>query len=198
MRRFSTREYYIPKHSTKVSDKNSDAVAYVYEAAGAPYAAIFWGKQAKPVEHYRYRTTEKREAAVLEAFKRRQKSVEFVANQRAERKAKSEEFRKSLEIGDIFHYSFGYDETHHVYYEVVRIEGKFATVRRISQAQEDLGYDWRHRCMPQSGEFIGPEERVLIQDGCIKVDRHYHAYKWNTKRVAGVPVGPSYQGGGCH
>src|SRR6476620_12357933 len=112
-----TREFYIPKNATKVSDKNSDAVAYIYDVASSPYAAIFWGKQAKPVEHYLYKTPEKRAAAVAASFKARQSAVACTASRKTERKAKSEEFRQSLEIGDIFHYSFGYDETHHVFYE---------------------------------------------------------------------------------
>jgi len=194
-----TREFYIPAKSIKITDKASDAVAYIYTTARNLFgAAVFFGKQAKPVAHYTYRTAEKRETAVRDLFKSRQESIAYTQNRKTERKTKAVEFAASVEVGDIFHYSFGYDETHHVFYEVTEVAGRFAIVRKIAQAQEDLGYDYRHRCMPQSGAFIGAPERVLLQDGMIKVDRHYHASKWNTRTVAGVKVGPSYTGGGCH
>lgn len=198
MKRFyATREFYIPQGSTKIADKHSDAIAYVYERDGKPYAAVFMGNQAKPYLHYRFRDVERREAKIRETFKLRQESMARKDNRKAERKAKAIEFAASVEVGDIFHYSFGYDETHHVYLEIVELHGRHAIVREIAQAQKDLGYDWRHECMPQSGQFIGEPKRVLLQDGCIKAG-HHHATKWNTRRVAGVPMGPSYTGGGCH
>ncbi len=193
-----TREYYIPKHSTKVADKLSDAVAYLYERDGKLFAAIFVGKQAKPLSHYRYRDATRREESIRQAFANNQQHATRRIATKTDRKAKATEFAAALEVGDIMHYSFGYDETHHVYVEVTEIKGRYCTVRKIQQAQVDLGYDNRHRCMPQSGAFIGVPKRCLIQDGRILVDRHYHATKWNTSRVAGVAMGPAYQGGGMH
>ncbi len=195
---YTSREFYIPKHSTKVADKLSDAIAYLYERDGKLFAAIFVGKQAKPLSHYRYRDTARREDAIKDAFNNNRAHAAHKAKLKTERKAEATEFAARLEVGDIFHYSFGYDETHHVYVEVIEIKGRYCTVRKIAQAQTDLGYDYRHRCMPQSGAFIGEPERCLIQDGRILVDRHYHASKWNTRRVAGVVIRPSYTGGGMH
>jgi len=199
MYRKPMRESYIPKNSTKVCDKKSDAVAYVYDCeSGKCGAAVFYGKQARPYSHTLYRDAARLEADIARLFAGRQLTLGTRATWAAERKAKAEAFRAEIEVGDIFHYSYGYDETHHVFYEVVAIAGRYATVRKIRQAQQDLGYDWRHRCMPQSGDYCGPETRVLIQDGRIKVDHHYHASKWNTATVAGVKIGPSYTGGGAH
>jgi hypothetical protein len=194
----SHKPRYIPKGAIKITDKHSDAIAYIYDRAGMPYALVFFGNQSKPFLHCPYRDAAKREQAIRDVFKRRQDMRTLKANWKAERKAKAIEFAAQVQIGDIFHYSFGYDETHHVYFEVVEVQGRHAIVRKIGQAQQSLGYDDRHRCMPQSGQFVGEPQRVLLQDGLIKVDRHYHASKWNTGRVAGVPIGPSYTGGGMH
>lgn len=195
-----SRDCYIPHGAVKVTDKRSDAVAYVYisDKFARPAVLVFLGKQAKPAMHYLYRSERECEIAIRHAFAARRAALKHKAERSADRAAKAEAFRTTIQVGDIFHYSFGYDETHHVFYEVTGLHGKFAMVRRIAQAQHDLGYDNRHRCMPQSGEFIGLPVRVLIQDGCIKVDHHYHARKWNTERVAGVPFGPAYVGGGMH
>jgi hypothetical protein len=193
------RTRYIPLGATKVTDKNSDAVAYLYTCKrGRPCAIVYYGKQSKAVGHHGYRHDAEREKSVVCYFERRQSSEKAQADYKTSRQTKAAEFANQVEVGDIFHYQFGYDETHHVFFEVVEVKGRYATVRKIEQAQLDLGYDWRHRCMPQSGAFRGEPQRVLIQDGRIKVDRHYHATKWNTERVAGVPVGPSYVGGGAH
>ena len=45
---------YIPKGARKVADRQSDAVAYLYETAGKPYAIAYCGKRAKPDWHHRF------------------------------------------------------------------------------------------------------------------------------------------------
>ena len=39
----ATRAFYIPRPSIKVADKASDAIAYLYERDGKPFAALFIG-----------------------------------------------------------------------------------------------------------------------------------------------------------
>ncbi len=64
-----SREFYIPKGSIKVSDKQSDAIAYIYNnASGRPAACLFLGKQAKPVSQYYYSSEAKREESITKAF----------------------------------------------------------------------------------------------------------------------------------
>jgi hypothetical protein len=78
-----TRDFYIPKGSRKVAHKHSDAVAYVYNnASGKPCAAIFFGKQAKPVAQFRYRDEGERERSVTDYFQRRQDHAQRVAEAR--------------------------------------------------------------------------------------------------------------------
>jgi hypothetical protein len=48
------------------------------------------------------------------------------------------------------------------------------------------------KCVPQSGQFIGEPMRKLVQWGdSVAVDYGQSARKWNTAKVAGVPVGPA-------
>ena len=197
MRPTLTREMVIPKPSTKIADKLSDAVAYIYERNGNPCAAIFVGKGAKPVERCFYRSAASREASIRRHFEGRRLTLAFKAQQATEAKAKAESFRQSVEIGDIFYTAWGYDQTTVDFYEVVGISGKMATLRPIGLASEDLGYDWRYKCVPQSGAFMGEATRHLIQSGYVRIGRQY-ASKWNTSRIAGVPVGRAVHAGGCH
>lgn len=199
MRRFyATREFFIPKGSLKVADKASDAVAYVYQSeSGKFYAAIFYGKQAKPVAHYRYRSVAEREASVKRHFEGRRAALAAKEQRKEAGKSEAEKFAQAIEVGDIFYTSWGYDQTNIDYYEITSVSGQTVTVRKVAMSSEDLGYDWRYKCVPQSGQFIGEATRHRIQAGYLKIDGHY-AHKWNTNRVAGVPVGRALQGGGCH
>lgn len=99
-RNYFSRADYI-KYQLPAGDKLSDAIAYVYEANGHPYAVVFYGEQAKPVSHYRYSNETEREKSVTQAFEARQ----------AHDKAKSEAAEKrsaavatvKFEVGKTYH-----------------------------------------------------------------------------------------------
>ncbi len=197
------RESYIPKGSRKVSHNHSDAVAYVYtNRRGKPSAAIFFGTQAKPVAHFSYRSEEAREKSVTEYFERRQQTQARVTERRSERKA----FVHTVQVGDIFRTSWGYDQTNVEFFEVTQIRGKHAVVREIQKAADHRGSGSDY-VVPQSGAYVGPRHegddrgaqmRRLIQyDGykaaCIKIDECRTAYPWG-ERIAGVVIGrPVYE-----
>jgi hypothetical protein len=70
---YTPRESLIPKGAQKISDKLSDAVAYLYPAGnGKPAMMVFYGKQAKPVARFFYVDEASREAAVKRYFDARQ------------------------------------------------------------------------------------------------------------------------------
>ena len=192
------RSFFIPAGATKVADKRSDAVAYVYaNAAGKLCAVLFVGKQAKPVWHHSFKTEALREASVRRGFEQRRATFIRKAEYAAECQASAAVFAATIEAGDIFYTRWGYDQTNIDWYEITGVKGRMVRARRIRAAAESLGYDDRFRAVPQSGDFAGPETRHLIQGGYIKFDGH-SGNKWNTKRVAGVPVGEPVCGGGMH
>lgn len=179
------REYYTPKGATKISDKKSDAVAYISETkTGKPYATVFFGKQAKPVANYSYRSTERRAQHVAQLFADRQASLEFKAKIAAERKA----FVNPYKVGDIFKNSWGYDQTNVNYYEAIEVKGKFVTVREISQKAKETGF-MSGQTTPLPGAFLTKSEpkRCLAQAHGIKVE-----YGWASlvkpQMIGGVPV----------
>ena len=96
MPRTLTREWYIRPGSYKVSDKQSDAVAYIYTSAkGRLGATVFFGKQSKPVADYVYRTAEERAKRVGEMFAGRKASIE-AAKQRREAGPSSRTVRNAM------------------------------------------------------------------------------------------------------
>jgi hypothetical protein len=84
MRYQLTRDYYIPKGATRIADDGSDAVAYLHtDRRERPCAAIFFGKQAKPIADYAYRDAAAREDAVRRAFEGRRAHAARVAETRS-------------------------------------------------------------------------------------------------------------------
>lgn len=176
---------FIPHGATKVSDKQTDAVVYVFDnSRGKPAAIGYAGKATKATFHYSFMSTASREKHVRE----------FFAGQRARLASKAETKAKrtstnNLVLGDILKSEWGYDQTNVDFYEVTAVSGQYVTIRKIGAVSEDTG-NMSGRCIPQSGQFIGEPMRKLVQWGdSVKIASYASASKWNTHRVAGVPMG---------
>ena len=105
------REFFAPKGATKVSDKLSDAVAYLYDRTTTkgpkPCGCVFFGKQSQPVARYAYRDEAERERSITQLFQSRRDHDKRKADQRAEDKA----YRHDAKVGDIYRTCWGYDQT---------------------------------------------------------------------------------------
>ena len=173
MRRAATmpREFYIPKGAIKICDKKSDAIAYLYASQqdGKPCAAVFYGKQGKPVARYRYADEANRAKRVAEFFKARQDSAAIKAKYAAERNA----FAKAnpYKVGDIFKTCWGYDQTNVEWFEAIEVKGCFVTVREINAESID------------TGNMTGKAQKYGL-----KIDSCRFASYEEPKKVAGVPV----------
>lgn len=180
-----TRTRHIPANSVKVCDKHSDAIAYAYtDGRGRPCVIVYFDKQTKPVLHAYYRTEAARESEVRTYFSRAQSHIRRKAESAAERAAPIK-----LEIGDILNTCWGYDQTNREFYEVTEIAGRHVVIRQIGTVRDG---DWSGKVVPQSGEFVGEPMRKLVNYGdSVKISKGITATKWNTGRVAGVPVGPA-------
>lgn len=188
---------WIPKGSTKVTARNCDAVAYVFNnARGRPAACVYFGKQSKPVFHYSYRNEEERARSIATMFKNRAEAIISTTEYRARRTARNAEARGKIQVGDIYRTCWGYDQTNVEFFEVIEVKGAYATLRQVAcaSAADGPGSD---RVVAQSGQYLQPRFegdkrgeplRRLIQDGHIKIDDVRLAWPWGT-RVAGVVVG---------
>lgn len=189
-----SKERYIPSGAQKIAHKLSDAVAYIYERNNVVYGLVFYGKQSKPVFHYRFKSEASRAAEIAKAFESRQKSIEF---KKAE-KAKRLEWVPGFEIGDLFRSSWGYDQTNIDYYEVVAVSGKMLTLRKIAQEREETGWE-QGKCVPVPGQYIGEAFRKLAQsysakgpkDGYISIASYANAYYM--KPIEYVGKAPVYE-----
>jgi len=182
-----SREIYIPTGAVKVTDKQSDAVAYIYTSfKDTPAALLFFGEQAKPVWNKFFTNDRVRSSWVKEGFEARQKQLSQKAQRRAEKAAQG----SGLVAGDILVSSWGYEQTNIDYYEVVATSGKNSvTIRQIAAHSTSTG-NLTGYSVPQSGQVIGEPMRKIARDGRVRITSFSSAKKWNTDTVAGVPVGP--------
>ena len=198
------REAYIRDNAIKVCDKHSDAVAYLSaDVRGRPCAVIFFGKQAKPVANYAYRSEAERERSVADYFGRAQAWEKRKSDARQARK----DFRHNVRIGDIFAASWGYDQTNVNFFQVIEVKGKFATVREIAQHCEERGRG-ADVVVPQTDKFLEPRYegdehglplRRLVQQAyggqaCLKINETYSAYQWGERD----PITGTVLGRGMH
>jgi hypothetical protein len=197
------REFYIPKNSTKVADKSSDAVAYVSEfesnKSGAKkfWAVVFYGKQTKPVANYTYNTAERRNQAVAEYFEGRQRSMAFKVEQRAKRTSWVPDYK----VGELLRTCWGYDQTNVEYFEVVEVKGKYVWLREIAQKRVETGF-MCGKTVPLPGQYLKPRfegdeqgetlRRLAGQSG-VRICDVRSASRCKPEMVAGVPVyNPAY------
>ena len=173
---------YIEPGSVKVSDKQSDAIAYLYASRrnGKPGLQVFFGKQSKPVIWSWYSTKEARNSALRQYFEGRRKSIAF----KQERKGARKNFVHNAKVGDVYYTSWGYDQTNVEFFQIVEIHGKFAILRELSQASETTGWETGN-CSAKKDFFAQPRYegddrgqpiRRLIQDGHIKIDEVRYAW----------------------
>jgi hypothetical protein len=82
--RAAHRAAIAPKGAVKVSDRQSDAVAYLYAKQGQPVAMIFVGTAASPLHHVRFTNDANRERFVREAFESRRERTRYMIERRAD------------------------------------------------------------------------------------------------------------------
>jgi hypothetical protein len=73
---------------------------------------------------------------------------------RTDRKRELAALPNPIKVGDIFHYSWGYDQTNCEFYEVVTVKGKSVGIRRIcGEAVPGSGSFMSERLTAKKGEF---------------------------------------------
>ena len=145
---------YIPSGSTPIEREDLDAVVYLHEVNGKPLAIGYSGKRGKSDFHFRFLSAEKRTVHIEQYFA-------GLARKQQDKKERAEakrNFLHSFQVGDILHYSWGYDQTNPEFYQVVAVGQKTITLREIAQtsASGSEGF-MSDRRLPVLDKFIGPE-----------------------------------------
>ena len=114
---------------------------------------LFRPKAKKPYSNYYYKSAYQRDEAIVNAISSLNAEKERKAEYKASKKGTPEQLEQ-VKVGDIYHYSWGYDQTQCEFYQITEKRGKMVTVKRIGS---------------ESAGAQGPmsENRVAVKDSFL-------------------------------
>jgi len=135
-----------------VSDKHSSAVVYLYTLAGKVYAVAFHGKAQKPDWRFSFRNEEKRAARISEHFA----NIAGWEKRTADAKAARTGYKHGLKVGDMLHYSWGYDQTNCDFFQVIARTECTVTIQEIGgrDAGNEGGSSMSTNLRPKKDAFL--------------------------------------------
>jgi hypothetical protein len=152
-------------------------------------AAAFAGRRTKPDWHLCFVSLDEREEKIKSFIHNRRAYKERRAADRKEART----FENPLKVGDLLHYSWGYDQTNCEFYQVVRATDKSVWIRRVC-AETVPGSEgfMSASCRPvrdkflegYGGEVLGPKPVRPGMGGAVVPMRHGIASKCNEQTEA--------------
>lgn len=163
------KQRYIPQgyvqYSPEIGDYPKDLFAcYVnLERPHKPTAMFFVGKQSKPKWHYSFATVEAMKKEINQTISRLMSWEDMKAERKEKRKEEKQKFIQNLQVGDLFCYSWGYEQTNVDFFQVTEIKGKKFTIKPIGgKSVEGSG-----------GDYNGMADRVTaVKDSFLKESEH--------------------------
>jgi len=156
----------IPEHyqqfTPEIGDYPKDLFAvYIYPERFI--AKFFFGKQSKAAWHIRFRNLEDMKKRVNESISNAMRNYEDKITRREKRKIELVDFYKDLKVGDLFCYSWGYDQTNVDFYQLVAFKGKTMTFKAIAS-----------KTVPSSGgDYNGmADRRTAVKDAFLDEERY--------------------------
>ena len=159
------KEYREDSNNTKYYDKNGNVQVIVNKGVnskGKPTCKMWFGKSQKPKYSYYFESEER----CIKFINENTSNYICGVNQKIDKKELVKEVRKKYEpkvqIGDIFHITFGYSMTLNEFFQVIAINNKKITIREISMDMEEVGYLY-YKVKPIANSFIGKEQVKNLQ-----------------------------------
>lgn len=176
-----TRESFIPKGALKITDKKSDAVAFLAsykrrDGSEGWQLVAFAGRRQKPDLNFTYSRIEAAQKRIASYFESCQQSLAY----KAERKAKAQTPNR-LQAGTVLVGSYGYDQTNVVAYQVVELIGnRSVRVREIAKTGVgETGYMAGY-VIPCPDSFTSEATRVCrVTDGNrVRIESYLYLSPW--------------------
>lgn len=147
---------------------------FLDDTGGYYRVKAYRGRATKPLAFYRYSTVAQRDN-----FIERLKADE---DRREEIRQARKSVPNSFQLGDILHYSWGYDQTQCEFYQVVGLTPRGIKIRRVEamiMTGSGSSNGMSDRRMPVKDNFIGEVlSKVVKSDDAVKMDCGY-ARKWD-------------------
>jgi hypothetical protein len=122
---------YVPQNATAIEYPEVGAVAYVENIGDKLYAMGYHGKRNNHDFYYQFRSPEARSKYIADWAEGLRQYAAMMAERKASRSAGNDWAAQTVKVGDIFHWSWGYDQTNCDYYQVVEKRGKQIILREI-------------------------------------------------------------------
>ena len=118
---------WFPTDSAITVDPDCNAVVATYQSGPKPGAIAYSGKRTKPDFHYTFYSTQGRDEHIAKYLDGLSRTLAAKAKEKAQKKA----YRHGFKVGDLLHYSWGYDQTNCEYYQVTRVSAASVWIRPI-------------------------------------------------------------------
>lgn len=123
---------------------------------------IYHGKRTAPTAHKHFNEFHELVMFVDGMIKGQFDRNEEKYNQKKQKALLAAQARQTVQVGDLYFTSWGYDQTNVEFFQVVdRPTPAKATIRQIGKISEDAGYMCAN-VWPKVNDFIGPEKTCLI------------------------------------
>lgn len=175
----STSGYTQFKHSVPGID-------VFYKTDVAITAMIYHGRKNKPSWHHRFKTIEEMMLSIDKAIKSQYDLNVIKEKQIIEKRVLAEKHRENVQVGDIFHTSWGYDETHVEFFQVLeKVSKSKVKIQQVQSIRISEGYNTA-QVKAQPFDFIGePKICTVNAYGSIsKADQYGNSAYVGTKHQA--------------
>lgn len=137
-----------------------DVVIWRYAKDGWAFACAYVGAKSKTAFHLRFRSPEDRESHIKSWLEGIRGTAAMRAAFKEDYKARAAQFLASLQLGDIFYYTGGWEQTNAYFFEVVGpVKGGSVVVRPIEQdTLERTPQAMSGHATPCKGKYSGPEQ----------------------------------------
>lgn len=127
---------YIPEEAVELS--NQYGACYYHQIRGGKFfAGCYKGDSTKAKDYFACNSEEETIAKCQRFLNSLEKDADYRAELKAIRKASKAERKAEYQIGDILYHTFGYDETHVEFYQIVEVLPASVRVRKIGQKVAD-------------------------------------------------------------
>jgi hypothetical protein len=173
------RSTYLPPElrdsPPNVDPEGTDLAIWKWESGGRPMAIAFQANGNKPLFYHSFSNDGQRQRTIDGAIKARKEALAYKQKRQEERR----NFRHSIQPGEIYYTSWGYDQTNVDFFEVVAVAEKSISVRPISSkvVKSERGADYV-AAIP--GKYVGPPVTKVPNVNGFSIDGHY-ASKWDGK-----------------
>jgi len=123
------KERYQPPGSIAVTREGVGGVVFTYTTIGGkPAACAYAGKAGRAAFHYTYSSEAARERVITQFFD----GLTAHAKRKADSRTEGKQFQHGFKVGDILHYSWGYEQTNAEFYQVTAVNTATVTIRQIA------------------------------------------------------------------